>query len=925
MRILLLLLAFLVITPTAPAAAPGPIRVLFLGNEAKLHDSGAFLPLLMEKMGRDAIYFDYFTTPDCLTPATLAQYHAVMLYANHDVIKPEQFQALNGFIEQGGGFLPIHSGCACFGNEPRFAALVGAKFKSHGGGVFRPTILDKAHPIFQGVNSYETWDETYVHDQHNEVGRKLLMERTEGDRREPWTWVRSQGKGRVFYTASGHDKRTWENRDFQQMLQNAIVWSVGDAVKVQWTGFLARREAEKREPNPNIANYEKRPAPLTLQKPFSVKGSAERTQVPADMRLELFAAEPDISKPIAFAWDERGRLWVAETKDYPHGVSKTGAGQDVIRICEDTNGDGRADKFTVFADKLNLPTSLVFARGGIIVSQPPSFIFLKDTNGDDKADVREMLIEGWGINDTHAQANNLHWGYDNWIYGCVGYSGFKGKVGGKMLDFRQGTYRFKPDGSAMEFLHQFSNNSWGHSANAAGDQFGGTANDAPIFFGGIPASIIPDGMRAMTAKKINVENKAHAITPNYRQVDVMGGYTAAAGSAFVYSGALPPRLQGKALVCEPTMKLIALMDVQPQGAGWVAKDGFNLLASSDEWLSPVFAEVGPDGAVWFADWQNFIIQHNPTPSRDRGGYEAKNGPGGAHENPLRDHSRGRIYRVVWNEAPRRPIPTLKGATTAQLVQVLGSSTQLWRLTAQRLLVEGNKKEAADLLKKAVLANDGNIAAVHALWTLHGLGLLDEPTMKAALTAKDPILRRSGVRALPTDEKSAGWYFAARLHADPDLQTRLAAFVKLAEFPASAQAQAAVAQVTADPQTQQDEWLREASKILVEKHRARSGAAAPAEVLLAGDAKRGSEIFYKHPAANCTLCHQLKGQGSAVGPALDGVAARQTPAYIQESLLEPSKVLAKGFEAAGVSPMPPMGALLKPQELEDVKAFLQTLR
>ena len=320
---------------------------------------------------------------------------------------------------------------------------------------------------------------------------------------------------------------------------------------------------------------------------------------------------------------------------------------------------------------LNIPTSLTFANGGIIVAQPPRFLFLKDTNGDDKADVRQDIMTGWGIGDTHAQANNLHYGIDNWFYGCVGYSAFDGTVGGERKRFTQGTYRFKADGSALEFLHQFTNNSWGQSANAAGDQFGGTANGAPIFYGGIPATHVPAGMRVMTAKKINTEEKVHTITPNYRQVDVMGGYTAAAGSSFIESAKLPARLQGKAMVCEPTMKTISLMDVKASGAGAVAGDGFNLVASSDEWMSPVFAEVGPDGAVWFADWQNFIIQHNPTPSQRSGGYDARTGPGGAHENELRDHSRGRIYRVVWRDAkepaavqklnPCRPGPTYRCA------------------------------------------------------------------------------------------------------------------------------------------------------------------------------------------------------------------------------------------------------------------------
>ena len=235
----------LVLTITA-SAATRPIRVLFLGHESEHHNSGKYLPYLMANVGRDGIYFDYFTQPDCLNAETLSHYDAVMLYANHGGMKPEQFDALNGFVESGHGFLPIHSASACFGNEPRFSALVGGRFKEHQTGVFKATIVDKGHPVMQGVNEYETWDETYVHDQINEQGRKLLAERVEGGHREPWTWVREQGKGRVFYTASGHDERTWQNADFQKMLRNAIVWSVGDKVKGEWEAFLAGREAEKR-------------------------------------------------------------------------------------------------------------------------------------------------------------------------------------------------------------------------------------------------------------------------------------------------------------------------------------------------------------------------------------------------------------------------------------------------------------------------------------------------------------------------------------------------------------------------------------------------------------------------------------------------------------------------------------------------------
>ncbi len=863
-----------------------------------------------------------------------------------------------------------------------------------------------------------------------------------------------------------------------EQLRQAVLASLSPQRKAEWEAFLAQREPEKREPNPNVANYERRPEAITFQQPFSVKGSKERTQVPADMRLELFAAEPDIAKPIAFAWDERGRLWACETRDYPHGVVPGGVGHDDIKICEDTDGDGKADRFTIFADKLNLPTSLVFANGGIIVSQPPRFLFLADTNGDDHADVRTEIMTGWGIGDTHAQANNLHYGHDNWLYGCVGYSGYSGDVGGARKPFAQGPYRFKADGSALEFLHQFSNNSWGQSANHAGDQFGGTANGAPIFYGGIPASVAPKGTRVMSARKINIEDKCHTITPNFRQVDVFGGYTAAAGSAFIYSANLPPRVQGRAMVCEPTMKIISLMDVQPKGAGYVAKDGFNLVASTDEWMSPVFSEVGPDGAVWFADWQNFIIQHNPTPSVERGGYRARTGPGGAHENDLRDHARGRIYRVVWDKARKPAIASLKGAPTPELVQALGSDNLFWRLTAQRLLVEGKRIGAVPALKTAVTNNTGSIGAVHALWTLHGLGQLDDATHKAALLGNDPVLRRNATRALGADDHGKMLFFSAGVISDPDLVTRLAAFVKLAEFPTTKDIQTVVASLARNPVHRSDEWLNECSRLLARKHKSDSSKEGPnllpnpgletlaanglpegwkrrdygrsagndgaewtvvsgagnvhsgkhalrcitrdnadtsfyADVtlkpntqyrlsgwvkaralrgkisfndhlgraetervtrdgdwtfievdyssgevtttsinilhvargdgyfddvklcelipaddtggkLVAGDFKRGEDIFQNH-TARCVLCHMLKGQGSTVGPALDGIATRATPEYIRESLLEPSKVLAKGYETTGLSPMPPMGDIFSPQELVDIQAFLQTLK
>src|SRR5438128_5466416 len=289
---------------------------------------------------------------------------------------------------------------------------------------------------------------------------------------------------------NGLIKHTDGNPPTDAVLREAVLGAVSKKAKSAWEASLASRPPLQRLPG-EVPNYERRPEPVKYQAPLSPKDSMGYTQVPADFDLQLFAAEPDIVKPTYIAWDERGRAWVVEARDYPHGLVAEGEpGRADIKICEDTDGDGKADKFTIFADKLNLATSLVFANGGVIVSEARHMLFLKDTEGDDKADVRQAVLPGWGTGDTHAMQSNLGRGFDNWLYGAVGYSNFRGHVGGKDLQFGQGIFRFKADGSALEFLYQFNNNTWGFGQNAFGDVFGSTANGNPTFYGYLPASIL---------------------------------------------------------------------------------------------------------------------------------------------------------------------------------------------------------------------------------------------------------------------------------------------------------------------------------------------------------------------------------------------------------------------------------------------------
>ena len=820
MRLITLLLL------TAAFAAPGfssqakaddgPIRVLFLGHESEHHNSNLYYPMLSRALGRNAIYFDYVTSvEEALGDADyLGKFDALLLYANHGRIEPHQWKNLKEYVEGGGGFVPVHCASWCFGNEPGFDKLVGGRFKSHQGAEFAAKIVKPNHPAMKDVKEFTAWDETYFHNNHNTENRTVLMvrEAMPGDphtKPEPWTWVRTQGKGRVFYTASGHDQRVWSHSDFHQLIKSGILWSVGDKARKRYDNFIAKRTPLKYEKRGNIPNYERRPEPLQYQLPLSPEDSMKYTQVPVGFRMELFAAEPDVINPIYMAWDERGRLWVVETVDYPNEFKDGRKGNDRIKICEDTDGDGKADKFTVFAEGFNIPTSMTFARGGIILAHAPEFYFLKDTDGDDKADVREVLFTGWGVGDTHAGPSNLRYGFDNWIYGTVGYARFTGSLGGKQHNFGMGVFRFKPDASDIEFLHQFNNNTWGLGFNAAGDVFGSTANNNPTFFGGIPATVFGEN-RQMSAKMIADSRSFHPITPNIRQVDAFNAYTAGCGHAFATSAAFPKKYRDRAaFICGPTGNLLGSYYITQKGAGYSAKNGFSFVASADEWFSPIVAEVGPDGHLWIADWYNFIIQHNPTPSIGRGGYAARNGRGNAHINPNRDRQHGRIYRVVWEGAQKSKITSLANASPLQLVEALDNDNLFWRQTAQRLIVNDRMFDKVEALQNRVLLP--GVGAIHALWALKGLDKINENTIKSALKNKDAAVRRNAVRALENKKTDEELLYNSSTLTDKDLLVRLSAIVKLAQFNETLVHKRAAGILSEDKINNKDEWLKLALK------------------------------------------------------------------------------------------------------------------
>ena len=348
--------------------------------------------------------------------------------------------------KDGGGLIPVHCGSFCFLNSDKYIELVGGQFRSHGFTRFETKIVAPDHEIMQGLNPIRSMDESYRHSRLNPD--KVVLETRSAESGpvsdpdgEPYTWVRTSGKGRVFYTAWGHDYRTWSNIDFQRLLARGVLWACGQTLtpasdanqsvdpKAQAV-LAANRRFDVPEMTPpsvdeasfsstdvgaKIPNYTPgarwgtQDAPFTqMQDPLPAEKSIHAYETPKGFQLSIWAKESDENwpdgsqqpteyaglkgKPIAMNWDENGRLWVCETVDYPNELQTAEAqGRDRIKICEDTDNDGHADKFTVFAENLSIPSTLVCYRGGVIVQDGQTTVYMKDIDGDDKADFRQTL------------------------------------------------------------------------------------------------------------------------------------------------------------------------------------------------------------------------------------------------------------------------------------------------------------------------------------------------------------------------------------------------------------------------------------------------------------------------------------------------------------------------------------------------------
>ncbi len=513
----------------------------------------------------------------------------------------------------------------------------------------------------------------------------------------------------------------------------------------------------------------------------------KKFRLPPGFRIELVASEPDVVSPVALAFDERGRMFVSEMPEYP--ISKEPIGK--ITVFEDADGDGRFEKSTVFADHLHFVHGLLPWKGGLIVTSAPDILFFADTNGDNRADVRKVLLTGFAQVNPQLRINTPLYGIDNWIYAA--YPKFGAGVRFKEFSnfgepihfaghpeipaqdiFSKGMdIRFKPDELKLEPVS--GNSEFGLTFDARGHRFT-SFNNKHIEHVVIENRYLIRNPYLLVESAVNSPSdhgdaaEVYPITENSSERELrdpsewseIGHFTSACGQSVYTGGHFPGAYNGAYFICEPVSNLVHCDRMAPHGATFAATrmlEKSEFLASKDSWFMPVFTTVGPDGALYVVDFYRKVIEHPEWIRKDF-----------VNDTNLLNQGkdRGRIYRIVQEGAPKMPQPRLNEAKLAELVAQLSNPNMWWRLTSQRLLVERQDKSVIDALRN--LAHNGAAAEgrMHALWTLEGLHALEPADVLPALDDQSPAVREQAVRLAEhylADLKISGKL--SQMTADPD--------------------------------------------------------------------------------------------------------------------------------------------------------------
>jgi putative membrane-bound dehydrogenase-like protein len=456
--------------------------------------------------------------------------------------------------------------------------------------------------------------------------------------------------------------------------------------------------------------------------PVSPEESLRWFQLDDGLKIEIAACEPEVVDPVTVRFDEAGRMWVAEYRDYPNGPAPGAKPLSRIKLLEDKDNDGRFETAHVFAEGLSFCNGLQPWNGGVIATMAGRIAFLKDTNGDNRADVNETWYTGFAEENPQLRVNHPRFGLDNMIYVANGLRG--GSAANPRdpkaapVSLRGHDLKFDPRTGRFEAIA--GNGQFGLTFDDYGNRFI-CSNRNPLmhvvledrYLARNPSLVVPAVVNDVAAagELSHVYPLVQAWTTSIHHA---GQYSAACGVEIYRGDALPKEYYGNAFVCEPTGSLVHREVVTPAGATFTSKSPYEnreFLASRDPWFRGVYLDGGPDGALYVCDMYRAVIEHPQFMPE-----ELKNRP------DLRSgEDRGRIYRIVRKDFKRpEKQPSLDKASTAELVAALDHPNAWWRETAQRLLCENADPAATELLLAQVVDGKTPQGRVHALWSLDGL-------------------------------------------------------------------------------------------------------------------------------------------------------------------------------------------------------------
>jgi putative membrane-bound dehydrogenase-like protein len=530
--------------------------------------------------------------------------------------------------------------------------------------------------------------------------------------------------------------------------------------------------------------------PAARSSSLSPAQALEQLRIAPGLRIELVAAEPEIESPVAMAFDEEGKLWVVEMRDYPNGPAPGQPPQGRIRVLEDRDGDGRYESSRVFADGLLFANGLMPWKGGVVVTAAPHILYLKE------GQPREILYEGFTAKNPQLRVSHPRLGLDNWVYVANGLRGgmVKRHTEGrndapddaKAIDISGRDFRFdlvQGRQEAISGMGQFGNtfDDWGRRFvcyNRVHIQHVVLPNRYLARNPYLAVPVVLEDISELTPGPSGAGGLVYPLSRNWTTSNLHAGrFTAACGISIYRGHLLPAEHQGAAFTCEPTGNLIHEEILSPNGATFrsrPARDKVEFLASPDEWFRPVSLADGPDGALYVVDMYRAVIEHPEFM------------PPELQQRPdlTLGKERGRIWRIVPKEHKTTALrPNLGRAATVDLVPLLGDANGWRRTTAQRLLLERQDGAAIEPLRKLCRTSDRQLARIHAAWLLEGLKALDADVAARLLSDEHPRVREQALilseRWLPSS--AVIQKRALVLATDADARVRYQAALSLGEW------------------------------------------------------------------------------------------------------------------------------------------------